>query len=56
LLLQPKIFPQQPNVLLKELNILLLEQNVFVIPILTNNFVSITKSFSRSILSLPAAD
>jgi len=29
--------------LLTELNILLLQQNVFVIPILTNDFVSTTK-------------
>jgi len=38
LLLQPKLLPQQPN-------ILLLEQNIFVIPILTNDFVNITKPF-----------
>jgi len=44
LLLQPKILLHQPNVLLTELNILL-KQNVFVIPILTNDFVSITKPF-----------
>jgi len=43
LLLQPKILLQQPNVLLIELNILLLLQNIFVIPILTNDFVGITK-------------
>ena len=45
LLLQPKISLQQPNVLLIELNILLLSQNIFVIPILTNDFVGITKPF-----------
>jgi len=44
-LLQPKILLQQPNVLLIELNILLLKQNIFVIPILTNDFVGITKPF-----------
>jgi len=44
-LLQQKISPQQPNVLLIELNILLLQQNIFVIPILTNDFVGITKPF-----------
>jgi len=46
LLLQPKILPQQSNVLLIEPNILLLQQNIFVIPILTNDFVGITKPFS----------
>jgi len=45
LLLQPKIFLQQPNVLLTELKILLLKQNIFVIAILTNDFVGITKPF-----------
>jgi len=45
LLLQPKILLQQPNVLLIELNILLLGLNIFVIPILTNDFVGITKPF-----------
>jgi len=40
-----KILLQQPNVLLTELNILLLSQNVFVIPIVTNDFVSMTKPF-----------
>jgi len=35
---------QQPNVLLIELN-MLLYQNIFVIPILTNDFVRIAKSF-----------
>jgi len=43
LLLQPKVLLQQPNVLLIELNILLLKQNIFVIPILTDGFVGITK-------------
>ena len=43
-MLQPKILLQQPNVLM-ELNILFLQQNVFAIPILTNDFVSITKPF-----------
>jgi len=50
--MQPKILLQQPNVLLIELNILLIEvnilllqQNIFVIPILTNDFVGITKPF-----------
>ena len=43
-MLQPKILLQQPNVLLTELNILFY-QNVFAIPILTNDFVSITKPF-----------
>jgi len=43
LLLEPKILLQQPNVLLIELNLLLLLQNIFVIPILTNDFVGITK-------------
>ena len=52
LLLQPKISLQQPNVLLTELNILLLSQNVFVIPILTNDFVSITKPFLPCINTL----
>jgi len=46
LLLQPKILLQQPNILLIELNILLLLQNMFVIPVLTNDFVDITKLFS----------
>ena len=45
LLLQPKILPQQPNVLLIEPNILLLQQNIFAIPILTYDFVGITKPF-----------
>jgi len=46
LLLQPKILlQQQPNFLLIELNILLLWQNIFVIPILTKDFVGITKPF-----------
>jgi len=45
LLLQPKILLRQPNVLLIELYILLLRQNIFAIPILTNDFVGITKSF-----------
>jgi len=45
LLLQPKIVLQQPNVLLIELHILLLLQNIVVIPILTNDFVGITKLF-----------
>jgi len=45
LLLQPKILLLQPNVLLIELNILLWQQNIFVIPILTNEFVGITKPF-----------
>jgi len=45
LLLQPKILLLQPNVLLTEVNILLLNKNVRVIPILTNDFVSITKPF-----------
>jgi len=45
LLLQPQILLQQPNVLLIELNILLLLQNIFVIRILTNDFVGITKLF-----------
>jgi len=45
LLLQPKILLQQPIVLLIELNILLLQQNIFVMPILTNHFVGITKPF-----------
>jgi len=45
LLLQPKILLQQPNVLLIELNILLLKRNIFVIPILTNDLVGITKPF-----------
>jgi len=40
LLLQPKILLQQPN-------ILLLKQNIFVMPILTNDFVGITKPFFR---------
>jgi len=44
LLLQPKILLQQPNVLLIERNILLL-QNIFAIPVLTNDFVGITKPF-----------
>jgi len=48
LLLQPKILPQQRNVLLIEPNILLLYQNIFVIPILTNDFVGITKPFFRA--------
>ena len=52
LLLQPKILLQQLNVLLIELNILLLQQNIFVIPILTNDFVDITKSFFPCV-SLP---
>jgi len=43
LFLQPKILLQQPNFLLTELNILL--QSIFVIPILTNDFVGITKPF-----------
>jgi len=37
--------PQQPDVLLIEPNILLLEQNIFVIPIITNDFVGVTKPF-----------
>jgi len=45
LLLQPKILLQQPYLLLIELNILLLKQNIFAIPILTNDFVGITKPF-----------
>jgi len=45
MLLQPKIFLQQPNVLWIELNILLLQQNIFAIPILTNDFVGISKPF-----------
>jgi len=45
LLLQPKILLQQPNVLLIEPNILLLKQNIFVIPILTNDVIGITKPF-----------
>jgi len=40
-----KILPQQPNVLLIEPYILLLSQNIFDIPILTNDFVGITKPF-----------
>jgi len=44
-LLHPKILLQQPNVLLIELNILLLWQSIFVITILTNDFVSVTKPF-----------
>jgi len=47
LLLQPKILLQQPNVLLIELNILLLQKNIFVIPVLTNDLVGITKPFFR---------
>jgi len=43
-LLQPKNLPQQLNVLLIEPNILL-QQNIFVFPILTNDFVGITKPF-----------
>jgi len=45
LLLHPNNFLRQQNVLLTELNILLLSKNVFVIPILTNDFVGITKPF-----------
>ena len=45
--MQPKILPKQPNFLLIEPNILLLLQNIFVIPILTNDFVGITKPFFR---------
>jgi len=44
LLLQPKILLPQPNVLMIELNILLL-LIFFVVPILTNDFVGITKPF-----------
>jgi len=47
LLLQPKLLLQKPNVLLIEPNILLLQQNIFVIPILTTDFVGITKPFFR---------
>jgi len=50
LLLQPKILLQQPHVLLIELNILLLEQNIFAVPILTNDFVGITKPFFSVLL------
>jgi len=45
-LLQPKLLLQQPNVLLIELNILV-QQNIFVILVLTNDFVGITKPFFR---------
>jgi len=38
-----KILPQQLNVLLIEANILLLKQSIFVIRILTNDFVGVTK-------------
>ena len=43
LLLQPKNLLQQPNVLLIQLKILLLQQNIYVIPILTHDFVGMTK-------------
>ena len=49
LLLRPKILLQQLNVLLIELNILVLLQNIFVIPILTNDFLGMTKPFFRGV-------
>jgi len=51
--LQPKILLLQPNV---ELNLLLLLQNIFAVPILTNDFVGITKPFffrARRIVAQP---
>jgi len=37
---------KQPKILLEQPNVLLLLQNILVVPILTNDFVGVTKPFT----------